>query len=371
MSLPPTPEARYAELLCDYCLELAPGDRLYVDTTTLAVPLVREVYRVGLRRGAHVEVDLGWDGRGRTLLAEASDEQLAYLPTLRSRAMAEFDAYLAIRAPFNARAMQDAPADRAAARAEAMKPVNADYFRRAGTRELRRTLCQYPTQAAAQVAGMSLDDYRAFVFAACKLDADDPRAAWLGVRERQQAVVDRLNEARRVRYRGPGIDLAFSVAGRTWINSDGQTNMPSGEVYTSPVEDSVEGVVRFDYPAVYRGHEVEGVTLWVEGGEVVRHEARRGEAFLAETLARPGARRFGEAAVGTNYAIDRFTGNILFDEKIGGTVHLALGQGYPQAGGRNESSVHWDLIAGMRDGGEIELDGEVVYRGGRFLAFAL
>ena len=285
--------------------------------------------------------------------------------------MAEFDAYLAIRAPFNARAMQEAPADRAAVRARALQPINRDYFRRAGTRELRRTLCQYPTQAAAQVAGMSLEDYRGFVATACKLTAADPVAAWLEVRRRQGAVVERLNGGERVRYRGEGIDLSFSTAGRTWINSDGQTNMPSGEVYTSPVEDSVEGTIRFDYPAVYRGHEVEGVTLWVERGEVVRHEARRGERFLAETLARPGARRFGEAAIGTNYAIDRFTGNILFDEKIGGTVHLALGQGYPQAGGRNESSVHWDMIAGMREGGEIELDGEVIYRDGRFLDFDL
>ena len=335
------------------------------------MPLVREVYRVALRRGAHVEVDLGWDGKGRTLLAEGSDEQLGYEPVLRKRAMAEFDAYLAIRAPFNARAMQEAPAERAAVRSAALERINRDYFRRAGTRELRRTLCQYPTQAAAQVAGMSLEDYRAFVFGACQLGADDPRAAWLRVRSRQQAVVDRLNSAGRVRYRGPGIDIAFSTEGRTWINSDGQTNMPSGEVYTSPVEDSVAGTIHFDYPAIYRGHEVEGVTLWVEGGEVVRHEARRGERFLTETLGRPGARRFGEAAIGTNYAIDRFTGNILFDEKIGGTIHMALGQGYPQAGGRNESSVHWDMIAGMRDGGEIELDGEVVYRDGKWLDYEL
>ena len=367
----PTYESRYAELLVDYCLELTEGDRLFVSTTTLAEPLVREVYRVALRRGAHVEVDLEWDGRTRTYLAEASDAQLRRVSTRKREAFGEFEAYLAIRAPFNLRDLQEAPADRRALRAEATRELNQTYFRRTGTRELRRNLCQYPTHAAAQQAGMSLDDYRAFVFGACKLDAPDPRAAWLELRERQQAVTDRLNAARRVRYRGAGIDVAFDVTGRTWINSDGQTNMPSGEVYTSPVEDSVEGVIRFDYPAVYQGHEVEGVTLWVERGEVVRFEAARGRDFLAEVLERPGARRFGEVAVGTNYGIDRFTGNILFDEKIGGTVHMALGQSYAQCGGRNESPVHWDLIAGMREGGEIELDGEVVYRDGRFLDYPL
>ena len=368
---PDTYEARYARLLVDYCVELRPGDRVLVSTTTLAEPLVREVHREALRRGAHVEVDLAWEGRGRTFLEEAEGEQLAYVSPLTRAAFEEFDAYLAIRAPFNLREMQNAPADKRAERARALKELNATYFRRTGTRELRRNLCQYPTQAAAQNAGMSLGEYRAFVFGACKLDAPDPAAAWLELRRRQQAVTDRLNAAERMHYRGPGIDLTFSVAGRTWINSDGQTNMPSGEVYTSPVEDSAEGTVRFDYPAVYQGHEVEGVTLWVERGEVVRWEATRGADFLAEVFARPGTRRFGEAAIGTNYAIDRFTRNILFDEKIGGTVHLAIGQSYPQAGGKNESAVHWDMIAGMRDGGEILADGEVIYRDGHFLDYDL
>jgi len=366
-----TYEYRYAQLLVDYCLELTEGDRLFVSTTTLAEPLVREVYRAGLQRGAHVEVDMEWEGRGRTYLEEARGEQLQRISTQRREAFEQFEAFLAIRAPYNLREMQDAPADKRAARAEAMKEINKTYFRRTGSRELRRSLCQYPTHAAAQNAGMSLDDYRAFVFGACKLDEANPRQAWLDLRKRQQAVTDRLNLAKLIRYRGSGIDIAFSVEGRTWINSDGQTNMPSGEVYTSPVEDSVEGTIHFDYPAVYQGHEVEGVTLWVEAGEVVRWEASRGQDFLTEVFGRPGTRRFGEAAIGTNYAIDRFTRNILFDEKIGGTVHMAIGQSYSQCGGLNESAVHWDMIAGMREGGEILADGEVIYRNGHFLDYEL
>lgn len=366
-----TYEVRYARLLTEYCLELTPGDKLFVSTTTLALPLVEEVYRAALRRGAHVEVDLAWRGRGRTFLEEASDEQLAYVSPLRRTAFEDFDAYLAIKAPFNLRAMAGAPADKQAKRSEATKALNEIYFRRTGTRELRRNLCQYPTSAAAQEAGMSLAEYRGFVFGACKLDAPDPTAAWLQVRERQQAVVDRLNAHTTFRYRNAESDITFSTEGRTWINSDGQTNMPSGEVYTSPVEDSVEGRIHFDYPAVRAGHEVEGVTLTVERGEIVGWEARRGKGYLDEVFARPGTRRFGEAAIGTNYDIDRLTRNMLFDEKIGGTVHMAIGQSYKQCGGKNESPVHWDLLAGMRDGGEVLADGEVIYRDGRFLDYEL
>jgi aminopeptidase len=179
--------------------------------------------------------------------------------------------------------------------------------------------------------------------------------------------VDHLNQCAGIHYRGPGIDIRFSCKGRTWINSDGRTNMPSGEVFTSPVEDSVNGTIHFSYPAVYMGREVEGVTLWVKDGEVYKWEARRGKKFLDEVFSIEGARRFGEAAVGTNYRIDRFTKNILFDEKIGGTVHMAIGQSYAQAGGKNQSSIHWDMIADMREGGEIFADGELIYQGGKFL----
>ncbi|HHB52662.1 MAG TPA: aminopeptidase, partial [Saprospiraceae bacterium] len=183
----------------------------------------------------------------------------------------------------------------------------------------------------------------------------------------QQAAVDLLNKREFIQYKGEGIDISFKTTGRIWMNSDGQTNMPSGEVYTSPVEDSVNGVVQFTYPAIFQGHEVEGVTLWVKDGYVEKWEAKRGNEFLTQILKTEGARRFGEAAIGTNYDINRFTKNILFDEKIGGTIHMALGQSYLQTGGQNKSSVHWDMIAGMQNGGEIWADGEKIYQNGRFV----
>ncbi len=359
--------ARYARLLVRYCLELQPGERLFVQSTTLAEPLVREVYREALRAGALVETHLSFREQGRIFYREASNEQLDYVPLPYRQAMEEFEAYLRILAPFNLREEHANPPEKVRRRQAAFKPYQERYFQRTATRELKRNLCQYPTIAAAQEAGMSLEEYETFVFQACRLHEPDPVQAWLEVRRHQQAIVDFLQQRTHFRYRGPGTDLHFRTEGRRWINSDGQTNMPSGEVFTSPVEDSVEGVVHFSYPAIYMGHEVEGVTLYVEKGEVVRWEARRGKEFLDRIFELPGARRFGEAAIGTNPHIDRFTKNILFDEKIGGTVHLALGQSYLQAGGKNTSPIHWDMIADMRPDGEIFADGEKIYQGGRFL----
>lgn len=358
---------KYADLLVQYCLEIQEGDKVYLRSTTLAEPLIREVYRSATRAGAIVEVDLDFQGQGRILLEEANETQLQYLPLLYQEAMANFDAYLYIRAPYNLREDQEVDAEKSKIRQKALQTSVQHYFKRTATRELKRNLCQYPTLANAQEAGMSLESYQQFVFGACKLFDDDPIQSWLNVRQNQQGIVDLLNQRKLIQYKGDGIDISFSTEGRTWINSDGQTNMPSGEVYTSPVENSVNGVVHFTYPAIYMGHEVEGVTLWVKEGLVEKWEARRGQDFLNKIFELDGARRFGEAAIGTNHDINRFTKNILFDEKIGGTVHMAIGQSYLQAGGKNKSPIHWDMIADMSNGGEIFADGEKVYENGKFL----
>lgn len=359
--------AKYAQLLVHYCVEIKEGDRLFVSSTTVAEPLVREIWREALRAGAVVEVDLAFRGKGNIMMKEASNEQLKHVPLLYKQAMNEFDAYLNIMAPFNLREDQSVDPERSKIRKEAYKPVSQKYFERTATRELKRNLCQYPTLANAQEAGMSLEDYEKFVFGACQLYEDDPAAAWLGVRKSQQHIADLLNGREKIRYVGEGIDISFSTKGRTWINSDGQTNMPSGEVYTSPVEDSVNGTVHFTYPVIYAGHAVEGITLWVKDGYIEKWEAKQGKKLLDNVFELPGARRFGEAAIGTNYKIDRFTKNILFDEKIGGTVHMAIGQSYLQAGGKNQSSIHWDMIADMKNGGEIYANDEKIYESGKFI----
>ena len=358
---------KYADLLVHYCLDIQEGERVYLRSTTLAEPLIREVYRSALKVGASVEVDLDFQGQGRILLEEATEKQLQYVPVLYKEAMEHFDAYLYVRAPFNLREDQNVDAEKSKIRQQALQPSVQQYFKRTATRDLKRNLCQYPTAANAQEAGMSLEAYEQFVFGACKLFDDDPVQSWLNVRKNQQGIVDLLNQKERIRYKGDGIDINFSTAGRTWINSDGQTNMPSGEVYTSPVEDSVNGVVHFTYPAIYMGHEVEGVTLWVKDGYVEKWEAKRGQEFLNKIFELEGARRFGEAAIGTNHDINRFTKNILFDEKIGGTIHMAIGQSYMQAGGKNKSPIHWDMIADMSREGEIYADDEKIYENGKFL----
>ncbi len=359
---------KYADLLVHYCLEIQEGERLYIRTSMLAEPLVREVYRLAVRAGAHVEVQLDFREQYRMFLKEAkSKEQLQYVSTLYKKAMEEFDAYLYIRAPYNLREDQDVDSNKAKTRQEAHQPFSQLYFERTATRDLKRNLCQYPTLASAQNAGMALEEYEQFVYGACRLFDEDPKQSWLNVRKEQQQIVDLLNSREKVRYLGPDFDITFSTQGRTWINSDGQTNMPSGEVYTSPVEDSVNGTIRFSFPGIYMGHEVENVCLWVKDGYIEKWEASRGQAFLDKIFSLDGTRRFGEAAIGTNYNIDRLTKNILFDEKIGGTVHMAIGQSYLQAGGQNKSAVHWDMITNMKNGGIIYADDEKIYENGQFL----
>ncbi len=358
---------KYANLLVKYCLEIKRGDQLYVNTTTLAEPLVREVYRVAIAAGAHVDVNMEFREQTRIFYKEAKGKQLERVAPLYKTAIEKYDAYLYIRAPFNLMENQNVDSKKIKIKQAAHAKVSKTYSKRTGTRDLRRNLCQYPTMAAAQNAGMSLEEYEKFVFGACNLYKDDPKKEWLKVRKFQKQIVDLLNKKEKVTYKGEGIDISFSTKGRTWINSDGQTNMPSGEVYTSPVENSVNGIVNFSYPAVYMGHEVEGVTLWVKDGHIEKWEAKRGKKFLDKIFKIKGTRNFGEAAIGTNYNINKFTKNILFDEKIGGTIHMAIGNSYLQAGGKNVSSIHWDMIGNMMNGGEIFADDEKIYDSGKFL----
>lgn len=359
---------RYAQLLTQYCLAIRPGDKVFITTTPLAEPLLREVYAAAYQAGAAlVDSDLVIRDRDRLLLDFGSTAALQTPPTLARLAMETYDCYLHIRAPYSLREADTFDPERMKMRQEVLTPINKTYFERTADRRLRRNLCQYPTQAAADEAGMTLEEYELFVYNACKLFHPDAQAAWLQVRANQQRIVDYLNGCTTVRYLREDTDLTFSTAGRTWINSDGQTNMPSGEVYTSPVENAVNGTVHFSLPGIYQGNEVQGVTLWVKDGWIEKWEARQGKDFLDQIFLLPGTRRFGEAAIGTNYDISRMTKNILFDEKIGGTVHLAIGQSYLQTGGKNESAVHWDMITDMTQGGEIWADGEKIYQDGKFV----
>jgi aminopeptidase len=281
----------------------------------------------------------------------------------------QFESRIRIHSENNTRLLAGADKTRLSARKEAVHSVLETQFRRGKTREFKWLTTLFPTQAYAQDSDMSLQEFEDFVFRACHVDDPDtdPVTYWQGVARQQQAWVDALADHDQVKVLGPGIDLELSIKGRTFENARGLQNMPDGEIYTGPVEDSVNGRVRFSYPCVSSGNEVNGVELVFEDGRVVSATAEKNQAFLDRMLETDaGSRYLGEFAVGLNYGVDRITKNILFDEKIGGSIHMALGAGYPETGSQNESAIHWDLITDMRDGGEIIVDGELVYKDGHF-----
>lgn len=358
---------KYAQLLTHYCLQVKKGNKVFIKTTYLAEPLLQELLKEIYLAGGIPVMDIEIQEADKIMLDYADAHQLEWVNPFHEQVMEEFDCYLVIRAPFNLKDVQNVDPEKRKIVSNARRPMMKTYMQRTATYELRRNLCQFPTQASAQEAGMSLREYHDFVINACNLNYDDPIAEWKKMSERQQSIVDHLNKCTQIHYKGNDIDIRFNTKDRIWINSDGKTNMPSGEVYTAPVEDSVNGIVRFSHPSIYMGTEVEDIRLEVKDGEVVKWTAKRGQDFLDKIFEIPGARRFGEAAVGTNFNIQQFTKNILFDEKIGGTIHMAIGQSYHQCGGKNDSAIHWDMIADMTSGGEIFADGQKVYENGKFL----
>jgi aminopeptidase len=347
--------AGYARLLCDWCLEVKAGQQILLSTSTLALPAVRALHREILRRGAWPLLRLSPPWLAADLLEHAAPGQLDAFPGIELTELQAADAYLGIQAPANTRALAGVDPARVARQARARTPLQE--ARLAG----RWCGTLWPTPALAQQADMAEADYERFVSGALFLDRPDPVAAWRELSERQAELAGRLSATRELRIEAEGTDLRLRVDGRTWVNSDGRRNMPSGEVFTGPVEDSAEGVIRFTIPSSPRGVEVRGVELTFRGGEVVAARAESGEGYLEAALGTDaGARRLGEIGIGTNAGIDRPTGMILLDEKMAGTVHLALGRSYPETGGENVSALHWDLICDLRHGGQISSDGEVL-----------
>jgi aminopeptidase len=359
---------RLAGVLVDYSTRVKQGDLVCIDTGPAAAPLVREVWRRVLDAGAHPHLRLDVDGAPDLLLRNGTDAQLDWVSPLRKAEVERADVRIAIEADVNTRGNTGVDPERQARSERAREPLRRVHFARASAGELRAVVTLYPTDAAAQDANMSLSEYEDFVFHAGLLDRDDPVAEWEALGKTYARLADWLDERREIRIVGDGTDLTLGVAGRTWVPCDGQENFPDGEVFTGPVETKVDGVIRFTYPASYAGRRVSGVELEFRGGEVVRAEAAEGETFLREMIALDeGARHVGEFSFGLNEAVHEFTGHTLFDEKIGGTVHLALGASYPESGGQVQSALHWDLVCDLRQGSEVLADGEVVYRDGRFV----
>ena len=359
---------RLADVVVGYSAAIRPGDLVVIEGTSLAAPLVRETYRRVVAAGGHADVRIALDGAVETLLEEGTEAQLSWVSPAREEQIERADVRIVFESEYNTRSLTDADPARQATMHRARKRLGDRLFERAAAGELRWLVTLWPTQAAAQDAGMSLEEYEDFVFRAGFLDRDDPVGAWRAFGERLDGLASWLDTVDELRVVGEGTDLRLGVGGRRWVASSGRENFPDGEIFTGPVETSVEGEITFSFPAAFGGRIVEGVRLRFEGGEVVRAEATRGEGFLREMIGLDdGARRVGEFAFGLNDAITEFTLNTLFDEKIGGTVHLALGKSYPETGGVNVSALHWDLVTDLRSGGEVYADGELVYRDGEFL----
>jgi aminopeptidase len=353
---------RFAALLAGYCLDVQPGQQVLVRSTTLAAPLLLALQREILEREAWPALRTALPGQTEGYWAAVRDVHLDSLSPGERAETETADCLLTIQAPDNTSELAGVDPALMARAARTRAPLRELAMQRRWCGTL------WPTPAGAQQAEMATGDFAALVERALFLDRDDPVAAWGELRAHQAQLIERLAEASELRIEADGTDLRLSVAGRTWVNSDGRRNMPSGEVFTGPVEDSAEGRIRFTIPSSPRGVAVEGIELEFRAGQVSSARADRGEAYLRETLATdPGATRLGEIGIGTNFGIDRPVGTILFDEKIGGTVHLAVGRSYPETGGVNESAVHWDMICDLRDGGRLSADGVALLETGRFL----
>jgi len=360
---------RLAALLVDYSLELGPGDVVMFEGYDVASPLVLALQRHAVERGANAYAQLQLEGLEEILVGEGSDAQLDFVSDIQRKEVEAVDAIVTLLGRRNTRSFSRLDPERHRRLLAARRSLRNRFWDRIEAGEARWVGTQFPTNAHAQDATMSLAEYEDFVFAACHANEDDPAAHWRRVSAELRARAQELSGVRELRVVGPDTDLKVVVDGRTWQQADGKLNMPDGEVYTSPVEDGTEGELRFTLPAIFNGRAVEDIRLRFEGGRVVHAEAARGEDYLRALLAMDdGASILGEAAFGLNYEIDRFTANILFDEKIGGTMHFALGSSFSHLGGRNESGLHWDLICDLRREGEVYADGELVWRNGSFVA---
>lgn len=359
---------KLAHLLINYSLQLKKGQLLKIQAEYVSLPLVTAAYEEALKVGAHPFVQITLPPCDERLIKHGSDEQLQFQSPMLLPESRTIDALLVIWGSENVSYLNGTDPKRQALKQKARGPYLKVIFKRVADKSLSWVGTQFPTQADAQAAGMSLTDYENFVYSAGHIDTSDPVKHWLKVEKEQNRLKQILDKVDQLHIRTNDTDLKMRTRGRKWISCHGTENFPDGEIFTSPVENSVEGRIRFSFPAVYGGREVEDVRLELKRGKVVAESARRNATYLSEMLNMDkGARFVGEFAIGTNYEIKRFSKNILFDEKIGGTCHMALGASIPETGGKNHSALHWDMVCDLKQGGEITADRKVIYRDGKFV----
>ncbi|MEK6706124.1 MAG: aminopeptidase [Bdellovibrionota bacterium] len=360
--------SKLAQLLVHYSTEVKPGELVQISGSTYSKPLLREVYREVVRAGGYPVVRMQFADQDFVFYSNASDAQLDHENQFALYDAENFDVYICVFPDANPHVLTSIDATKKQRVFRANKRIAETFTKRWGDGKLRWVGTTCPTQALAQEAHMSFDEFSEFVFDCGNLNDLDPVSYWKQYSAEQQKICNRLNECQTIRYVGLDTDLKFSCKGRTWMNCDGHVNFPDGEVFTGPIEDSVEGTIRFTYPGIFYGQEIEDIFLRFEKGKVIEARAAKGQDLLHKLLETDqGSSYIGEVAIGTNENIKRFTKNMLFDEKMGGTIHLAVGNGIPTTGSKNISAIHWDMLKDMRKGGEIHADGRLIYRDGKFV----
>jgi aminopeptidase len=359
---------KLAKLLVHYSVNVQKGNRVYISGTTASEALLRELYAEVLLTGGHPRIHMEFEDQKYLFFSLAKEHQLEYVDNFTVHEMENIDAAIYAFPDQNPHSLTSIAAEKKQKVALAQKPIMDTVFKRWGEGSLKWVGTVCPTPALAQEAHMSTEEYTEFVFASMKLNDKDPVKFWTKFSVRQQKICERLDKIKEMHYIGPDTDLIFRCEGRKWINCDGKNNFPDGEIFTGPIEDSVEGNIRFTFPGIFQGEEIEDIFLRFSKGKVVEAKAQKGEELLTKLLETDeGARYVGEIAIGTNDNIKRFTKNMLFDEKMGKTVHLAIGKGIPMSGSKNESAIHWDMLKDMSDGSEIYADGNLIYKNGSFI----
>jgi aminopeptidase len=359
---------RLAHVLVHYSCNVKKNQLVKIIGGTEAIPLLREVFAETVKMGANPFTKVMVEDFEEIFYRHAKKDQLSYVSPLDDYEVGKIDTLIAIRSPENTKMLSGVDPKKQAMSFKARGKVMQKFSKRAAAGELSWVVTQFPTNASAQDAGMSLADYTDFVFKACMVDKKNPVAEWKKVSKYNQKLINYLKRKKQIRIVAPDTDLIFNVKGRTWINCDGANNFPDGEVFTAPVENSASGHIRFTFPAVYRGREVSDVRIEFKNGKAVKATAAQGQNYLNAMLdIDKGSRFLGEVAIGTNFGIKQFTRNILYDEKIGGTFHMALGNSYPESGGKNKSALHWDMICDLRKGGAMYADGQLFFKNGKFV----
>jgi len=361
-------EESHARLLLDYSVNLKPREKVCIWGGIASLPLMHALFNYALKKKAFPQLVILDEPSQENILKYGSKEQISYVPESEMTIIQDIDVLINIIGSENTKYLSSVDPENIKLQIQSRKIYIDTLFDRIGNKKLRYATTQHPTQSEAQEASMSLSDYRRFVYDACKLYSNDPVKEWRDMSNEQERICTFLNKKSNLHIISSNTDLTMSIKGRKWINCDGKMNLPDGEVFTGPIENSVNGHIHFSFPGIFAAKEIEDIHLVFKDGKVVEAKASKGQNLLLQLLETDeGARYVGEIAVGTNHNITQFTKNMLFDEKIGGTIHLAIGRSIPDSGGVNKSSIHWDMVCDMKDGGEIYADDELIYKNGKFI----